>query len=98
MPKSWFTIRMAASNDAAEVLIYDEIGAYGVSAKTRCSTSGRLLRPSSRSTSARLCCWTRKKTYPRPRRLALRRGRSLLLRLRASLFRVPLQLERTSLG
>lgn len=34
MPKSWFTIRMAASSDAAEVLIYDEIGAYGVSAKS----------------------------------------------------------------
>lgn len=34
MPKSWFTIRMLANSDAAEVLIYDEIGAYGVSAKS----------------------------------------------------------------
>lgn len=33
MPKSWFTIRMLANSEAAEVLIYDEIGAYGVSAK-----------------------------------------------------------------
>ena len=29
--KSWYTIR--ARNGGAEVLIYDEIGAYGVSAK-----------------------------------------------------------------
>lgn len=34
MPKSWFTIRMTANSEAAEVLIYDEIGAYGVSAKS----------------------------------------------------------------
>jgi ATP-dependent Clp protease, protease subunit len=34
MPKSWFTIRMLASSETAEVLIYDEIGAYGVSAKS----------------------------------------------------------------
>ena len=33
-------------------------------------------------TSPAACCWTRKKTSPRPRRLALRRGRPLLRGLR----------------
>ena len=34
------------------------------------------------ATSRRACCWMRKKTPPRPRRLALRRGRPLLRGLR----------------
>jgi hypothetical protein len=35
-------------------------------------------RPSRRPMSPRACCWNRKKTPPRPRRVVLRRGRALL--------------------
>ena len=55
----------------------------------RCSRSGRSSRRSRRPTSRRACCWMRKKTPPRPRRLALRRGRPLLRGLRASVPGLP---------
>ena len=58
-------------------------------ASTRSSRSGRSSRPSRRSTFRRACCWMRKKTPPRPRRLALRRGRPLLRGLRASVPGLP---------
>ena len=59
-------------------------------ASTRSSRSGRSSRRSRRRTSPAACCWTRKKTSPRPRRLALRRGRPLLRGLlRANLPGLP---------
>ena len=58
-------------------------------ASTRCSRSGRSSRRSRRPTSRRACCWMRKKTPPRPRRLALRRGRPLLRGLRGHVPGLP---------
>ena len=63
-------------------------------ASTRCSRSGRSSRRSRRSTSPRACCWNRKKTPPRPRRVALRRGRRLLRGLRGTLRGLPGRLNR----
>ena len=40
-------------------------------------------------TSPRACCWSRKKTPPRPCRVVLRRGRALLRSLRARLPGLP---------
>ena len=50
-------------------------------ASTPSLRSGRSSRRSRPPTSPTACCWTRKKTSPRPRRLALRRGRPLLRRV-----------------
>ena len=46
-------------------------------------------RPSTSSTSAAACSWTRKKTALRPRRLALQRGRQLLRGLRNAVPGLP---------